>query len=64
MDIMKNKKLIMGALLFTLAGFSAAAATAVGFFSFLPTDYVGVAELGLIAGIGMVVVTVTLPLLR
>jgi uncharacterized protein len=33
----------------------AAAATAVGFFSFLPTDYVGVAELGLIAGIGMVV---------
>jgi hopanoid biosynthesis associated RND transporter like protein HpnN len=33
----------------------AAAATAAGFFSFLPTDYVGVAELGLIAGIGMVV---------
>lgn len=33
----------------------AAAATAVGFFSFLPTDYTGVAELGLIAGIGMVV---------
>jgi len=32
----------------------AAGATAVGFFSFLPTDYVGVAELGLIAGIGMV----------
>jgi hopanoid biosynthesis associated RND transporter like protein HpnN len=33
----------------------AAAATAAGFFSFLPTKYVGVAELGLIAGIGMVV---------
>jgi uncharacterized protein len=33
----------------------AAAATAVGFLSFLPTDYVGVAELGLIAGVGMVV---------
>jgi uncharacterized protein len=33
----------------------AAAATAAGFFSFLPTDYVGVAELGLVAGIGMIV---------
>ena len=33
----------------------AAAATAAGFFSFLPTDYIGVAELGMIAGIGMVV---------
>ena len=33
----------------------AAAATAVGFFSFLPTSYVGVAELGLIAGMGMLV---------
>jgi uncharacterized protein len=33
----------------------AAAATAAGFFSFLPTDYVGVGELGEIAGIGMVV---------
>jgi hopanoid biosynthesis associated RND transporter like protein HpnN len=33
----------------------AAAATAAGFFSFLPTSYVGVAELGLIAGIGMIV---------
>ncbi len=33
----------------------AAAATAAGFFSFLPTDYVGVAELGLIAGVGMVI---------
>ncbi|HVV64728.1 MAG TPA: MMPL family transporter [Rhizomicrobium sp.] len=33
----------------------AAAATAVGFFSFLPTKYVGVAELGEIAGIGMIV---------
>lgn len=33
----------------------AAAATAAGFFSFLPTNYIGVAELGLIAGIGMIV---------
>ncbi len=30
-----------------------AAAAAVAFFSFLPTDYLGVAELGLIAGVGM-----------
>jgi hopanoid biosynthesis associated RND transporter like protein HpnN len=33
----------------------AAASTAAGFFSFLPTDYIGVAELGLVAGIGMIV---------
>ena len=33
----------------------AAAAIAVGFFAFLPTSYVGVSELGLIAGAGMVV---------
>ena len=32
----------------------AAAATAVGFFSFVPTDYTGVRDLGLIAGVGMV----------
>ena len=41
----------------------AAAATAAGFFSFLPTSYVGVAELGLVAGIGMIVafvLTITL----
>ena len=31
----------------------AAIATAVGFFSFVPTDYTGVSELGLIAGVGM-----------
>ncbi len=31
----------------------AALAAAVGFFSFVPTDYTGVAELGLIAGVGM-----------
>ncbi len=35
--------------------FLAAAATAAGFFSFLPTAYVGVAELGLLAGIGMII---------
>ena len=33
----------------------AAAAIAAGFFAFLPTSYVGVSELGLIAGAGMVV---------
>jgi hypothetical protein len=33
----------------------AAAATAVGFLSFVPTDYTGVADLGLIAGFGMIV---------
>jgi hopanoid biosynthesis associated RND transporter like protein HpnN len=36
----------------------AAAATAVGFLSFVPTDYTGVADLGLIAGFGMVVALV------
>lgn len=33
----------------------AAAATTAGFYSFLPTDYIGVSELGLIAGSGMIV---------
>jgi len=33
----------------------AAAATAAGFFSFLPTTYTGVAELGKVAGLGMIV---------
>ncbi len=33
----------------------AATATAAGFFAFLPTDYAGVAELGVIAGAGMLV---------
>ena len=33
----------------------AAATTALGFFSFLPTDYVGVSQLGVIAGGGMVI---------
>ena len=33
----------------------AACATAAGFFSFLPTDYQGVSELGLIAGVGMLI---------
>ena len=33
----------------------AAAATAAGFLAFLPTDYVGVSELGVIAGVGMIV---------
>jgi hopanoid biosynthesis associated RND transporter like protein HpnN len=37
----------------------AAAATAAGFFSFLPTDYRGVSELGQIAGIGMMIAFVT-----
>lgn len=33
----------------------AAAATAIGFFAFLPTDYRGLSELGLIAGSGMLI---------
>lgn len=37
----------------------AAAATAAAFFCFLPTDYRGVAELGLIAGVGMMVAFAT-----
>ena len=42
----------------------AAAATAAGFLAFLPTDYQGVSELGLIAGLGMVIAyTVTITLL-
>jgi hopanoid biosynthesis associated RND transporter like protein HpnN len=36
----------------------AAATTAVGFFSFLPTDYIGVSQLGVIAGGGMVIALV------
>jgi hopanoid biosynthesis associated RND transporter like protein HpnN len=37
----------------------AAAATTAGFFSFLPTDYRGVSELGLIAGTGMMIAFAT-----
>ena len=37
----------------------AAAATAAGFYAFLPTAYLGVSELGLIAGTGMIVAFVT-----
>jgi len=37
----------------------AAAAVAAGFFAFLPTDYRGLSELGLIAGSGMVIAFVT-----
>ena len=37
----------------------AAASTAVGFFCFLPTAYRGVAELGVIAGVGMLVAFLT-----
>ena len=33
----------------------AATATAAGFMSFLPTDYKGLSELGLIAGLGMII---------
>ena len=33
----------------------AAVASALGFFAFLPTDYTGVSELGLIAGMGMLI---------
>jgi len=37
----------------------AALATAAGFLSFLPTDYKGVSELGLIAGVGMLIAFLT-----
>ena len=37
----------------------AALATAAGFLSFLPTDYRGVSELGLIAGVGMLIAFLT-----
>ena len=37
----------------------AAAATAAGFYAFLPTDYKGVSELGLIAGTGMLIAFLT-----
>jgi hypothetical protein len=37
----------------------AALATAVGFFSFLPTEYTGVAELGFVAGVGMIAAFLT-----
>jgi hopanoid biosynthesis associated RND transporter like protein HpnN len=36
----------------------AALATAAGFFSFVPTDYTGVSDLGLIAGVGMLIALV------
>ena len=55
---------LRGALLKAAAGFGvpltlAAAATAAGFLSFLPTAYKGVSELGQIAGVGMVVAFIT-----
>ncbi|MCI4678920.1 MMPL family transporter [Rhodoblastus acidophilus] len=37
----------------------AAAATAAGFYSFIPTDYRGVSELGLVAGTGMIIAFLT-----
>src|SRR5215467_13663598 len=37
----------------------AAAATAAGFLSFLPTDYKGLSELGLLAGLGMIIAFLT-----
>ena len=37
----------------------AAAATAAGFLSFLPTDYKGLSELGLLAGLGMIIAFIT-----
>jgi hypothetical protein len=36
----------------------AAGATAIGFFSFLPTEYQGIRELGVIAGVGMIIAIV------
>jgi hypothetical protein len=37
----------------------AATATAAGFLSFLPTDYRGLSELGLLAGVGMIIAFIT-----
>jgi uncharacterized protein len=37
----------------------AAMATAVGFLSFLPTDYRGLSDLGLVAGVGMLIAFMT-----
>lgn len=37
----------------------AGAATAAGFYAFLPTEYIGVSELGLIAGTGMIIAFIT-----
>ena len=37
----------------------AATATAAGFMSFLPTDYKGLSELGLLAGLGMIIAFIT-----
>jgi hopanoid biosynthesis associated RND transporter like protein HpnN len=37
----------------------AAGAVCLGFFAFLPTDYVGIAELGVIAGIGMAIALIS-----
>ena len=37
----------------------AAIAATIGFFSFIPTDYLGLAELGLIAGSGMLIALLT-----
>ena len=42
----------------------AAASAAAGFMSFLPTDYIGMAELGLIAGLGMGIAYLASMLLR
>ncbi len=68
----RDERYLEGALLPALVGAGAkagrplllaAAATAAGFYSFLPTDYKGVSELGLIAGNGMIiafVVSITL----
>jgi hopanoid biosynthesis associated RND transporter like protein HpnN len=54
MTALRNTGVNIGAQL-TLA----AAAVTAGFFSFLPTDYRGLSELGLIAGVGMLVAFVT-----
>ncbi|MBA2934774.1 MMPL family transporter [Sphingomonas sp. CGMCC 1.13654] len=52
-----NRAQAMTAAAVALAGplLLAAGAVCLGFFAFLPTDYVGIAELGVIAGIGMVI---------
>jgi hopanoid biosynthesis associated RND transporter like protein HpnN len=49
-DALRNAAVALGAPLTLAAG-----AIFLGFGAFLPTDYVGIAELGIIAGIGMVI---------
>ncbi|MDD3287634.1 MAG: MMPL family transporter, partial [Alphaproteobacteria bacterium] len=50
-----SKAMLLTARIIALPLSLAAGSTALGFFTFIPTDYRGVAELGLIAGAGMII---------